>query len=525
MSAPALPAAAKPPPTPTFHPVRALVEAVLAGGVLQAALWAVAAQVSDYALAQGGFFISLACGCWCAVRLGPATGTRRRRWLVPAGMTLGMGAGLGGLTLGLVFLLGEGARWSALNSDAGWGMFYLLAAGPAFLAWRGVLRGWHAWHRLRRRHMHWALTHTNLVILACGVAVVVASFILRQGTFRADPAGGPVAFGVTLLTNVILPVLSLTVLATFLALIVLLPPAALLSYTLVRRTTRRLGDLVQATTALRAGAFPAQVEVSGEDEVAQLQTGFNAMAADLGAALTDLKAERDRVAALLEGRRKLIASVSHELRTPVATLRGYVDLIMSGEEPGVAGAPNRDLVAMERELGRLETLIDDLFTLARADAGGLALQCQPADAGSIAQRAVDTMAPLAWRSARVKVTAVVPPGLPPALVDPGRLAQVLVNLLRNAVSHTSPGGIVVVEAASAGDEVTIRVTDTGEGIAADDLPHIWERFYQGAGARAGEGAGLGLAVVKDLVEGMGGSVEVQSAAGQGSCFEVHLPRS
>jgi signal transduction histidine kinase len=525
------------------RPARALAETVLGGAALQALLWALAPQLSDYALVQGGLFINLACGWWCAVRLGPVAGLRSRRWLILASVSVGLGLALGATTLALAFVLGQGARWQQSNPDAAWAAFYLVAAGPAFLAWRGVLRFWHYWNRLRRQHMSWAITHANLVVIAACTAVVIAVFILRQGTFSPETARGPVAFAVTLLTNVILPVFSLAALATVLALILLLPPAALFSYRLARRTTWRLQALVAATSAARAGAVPAQVPVTGEDEVAELQKDFNGMAADLDRVLAELKAERDNVTLLLDARRKLIASVSHELRTPVATLRGYLELVMSDEEQAggapeggtlAAGAPatgapgtsarERDLAAMERELARLETLIDDLFTLARSDAGGLGLQCRPCDVGLLASQAVETVAPLAWRSARVKVTAQVSRDVPDALVDPARLSQVLANLLRNAVRHTPPGGIVMVEVCGPEDGfVVARVVDTGEGISPDDLPHVWERFYRGAGGREGEGTGLGLAVVKDLVEAMGGKVAAESTPGQGACFTISLP--
>jgi signal transduction histidine kinase len=141
---------------------------------------------------------------------------------------------------------------------------------------------------------------------------------------------------------------------------------------------------------------------------------------------------------------------------------------------------------------------------------------------------VDAVAPLAWQSGQVQVSAQLPEGLPAAEVDPARLEQVLANLLRNAVRHTPPGGIVVVSAAEEARSVRIEVRDTGEGISPADLPHIWERFYRGRDvvAREGEtrGAGLGLALVKELVETMRGEVAVESTAGEGSRFTVRVPK-
>jgi len=172
-------------------------------------------------------------------------------------------------------------------------------------------------------------------------------------------------------------------------------------------------------------------------------------------------------------------------------------------------------------------LIEDLFTLSRAEVGELVLAREPVDVGAIVRRTVDTVAPLAWRAGRVEVVAQVPPDLPSALADERRLEQVLSNLLHNGVRHTPPGGIVAVVAAAEEDTVRIEVRDTGEGIPPEELPYVWERFYRGERARAEDsrGAGLGLALVKELAETMGGTVEVESVLGEGSCFTVRLPRS
>ena len=269
--------------------------------------------------------------------------------------------------------------------------------------------------------------------------------------------------------------------------------------------------------------------VEGEDEVAQLQADFNAMAADLERATREIQAERDKVVTLLQSRRDLIANVSHELRTPVATIRGYLESALAGdgEVPTDDQGLRHDLVVMEGEVERLQGLIDDLFTLARAEVDGLALNLQPIDVGPLVRGRVEAMAPLAWHRGRVEVVAEVPPELPAVLADPDRLEQVLVNLLRNGVRHTPPGGIVAVLVAVAEDCVRIEVRDTGEGIPPGDMDLVWERFYRGAGARVKDnrGAGLGLALVKELTEAMGGTVEVESTVGQGSCFIVRLPRA
>jgi signal transduction histidine kinase len=194
---------------------------------------------------------------------------------------------------------------------------------------------------------------------------------------------------------------------------------------------------------------------------------------------------------------------------------------------------------MERETVHLQALINDLFTLSRAQVGRLELRREPTDTRAVARRVVEAMAPVAWQTNRVEVVLADAStevelaarngtgGAPLALVDGDRLGQVLRNLLHNAVRHTPPGGIVAVSTLAYQESVTVEVRDTGEGIATGDLPHIWERFYRGADMRdrVDGGSGLGLALVKELVETMGGTVGVESAPGEGSRFTIHLPRA
>jgi signal transduction histidine kinase len=322
----------------------------------------------------------------------------------------------------------------------------------------------------------------------------------------------------------ILPFASVAGVSTLVALVGILPPAALIAWLTARRTTRRLQSLMEASAALRDGETATRIEVDGEDEVAQLQEDFNAMAASLDRTLAALQAERDKVAALLEARRQLIAGVSHELRTPLATLRGYLESIQQAPE---AGALEHDLTIMDGELSRLQVLIDDLFTLSKAEVNGLALELAPVDLGDVVTQRVDAAAPLAWQRDRVRVIAELPPDLPSARADAIRVEQILVNLLRNALRHTPPGGIVAVSLTVMAGEIRLSVCDTGEGIPQEDLPHIWRRFYRGANARLRDahGAGLGLALVKELAEAMEGRVAVESDSDQGACFHVWFQRA
>lgn len=376
---------------------------------------------------------------------------------------------------------------------------------------------WVLWQHLRRRHLLWELAHMQ-VQFALLLALVPAAFLTLA------LLGTREFLGLDLIVRTLFPVLGIVSAMLFVTLVVVLPPAVVLAYFSARRTTRRLNDLARATAALREGDYDVRVQPQGEDEVAQLQDDFNAMADDLAQAMADLQAQRNRVEAVLRSRRDLVASVSHELRTPVATIRGYLEPALANWETTSLETLRHDLEVMGGEVVRLQGLIDDLFTLARADVGGLPLDVGPLDIGTVVRRQVDAIEPLAWASSQVTVVAQVMPSLPSALADEARLEQVLVNLLRNAVRHTPPGGIVAVVAAAEDEHVRIEVRDTGEGIPSEELPHIWERFYRGQGAREQRGTGLGLALVKELVEAMGGTVGVESEVGQGSCFTVWVPR-
>jgi len=167
--------------------------------------------------------------------------------------------------------------------------------------------------------------------------------------------------------------------------------------------------------------------------------------------------------------------------------------------------------------------LNDLLAISQAETGRLSLALGPVDAGEALAQAVRTFAPLAWEQQKVQVSAEVAPNLPPILADRLRLEQALVNQLHNALRHTPPGGMVIASAAGGASTVRLEVADTGEGIPAEALPHIWEKFYQAGNGHSQAGAGLGLALVKELAEAMGANVGVESAPGEGSTFWIEFP--
>ena len=270
--------------------------------------------------------------------------------------------------------------------------------------------------------------------------------------------------------------------------------------------------------------------VSGQ--FARVMLGMSDTSARLAQAKAIAEEERAKAERADQSRRELIVNVSHELRTPIASIRGHVEsLLMEIEEEDAGNAPDatnlRDYLSIvQRDAERLSALVEDLLSLARMDSDELRLDLAPIAAGEVVEEVCATMAPLASRERQVTLIRQVAPMLPLILADRQRLVQVLLNLVRNAITYTPQGGIVsiIVERADAGD-LALVVADTGIGIPNDDLERVFERFYRTdtSRARTSGGFGLGLAIVRDLVNAMGGSITVESKVGEGSCFRVLLP--
>lgn len=519
--------------------LQAVAETFLVGTALMAGLLPSMGYVPEEVVQQGLFFLSPICALFCALRMRAPKGPWWQRLLLQGLTALLLSLGLV-LIAGIVILvLGLILGWDAVVDSTTYGNTTLAAvltmgaSGLAFLSFRVGVWLWHGWGRLRRTRLLWALTHAHLVLVVIAVVLLAIFGTIGalgernvEGRFVSDNVAVVI---VSRITRTVLPAFSLMAILTVMALAVVLPPSAVFSFFVSRKTTQRLQRLAATTQAMRKGDRGARVVVEGEDEVARLQSDFNAMADELERAMQDLEAQRDMVAGLLQTRRELVVGVSHELRTPVATVRAMLE--SAQKQKGMRPASlRRDLEVMEGEVLRLQRLIDDLFTLSRLEVEQLTMACRPTDVAPVVQRIVDAMAPLAWGGGRVQVVAETADDLSPACVDESRLEQILANLVRNGIRHTPPGGIVVVAAADEASEdgasvVRIEVCDTGEGIAPEELPHIWERFYRGENARSddGRGAGLGLALVKELAEAMGGSVEADSVVGEGSRFVVRLP--
>lgn len=280
---------------------------------------------------------------------------------------------------------------------------------------------------------------------------------------------------------------------------------------------RRLGSLERAAAALGAGDTTARAPEGGGDEIAALSAAFNRMAGELEARLGELQ-QADRV------RRQLLADVSHELMTPLTAIRGYLETLSM---PGVV----RDEATRERyvrivteETLRLEAIIGDLLDLARLEGGGVEIEAAEVPVSWLFERVAERHG-VATSQRGITMTTTIEPGAEHVRGDGRRLEQAVQNLVANAVRHTPDGGRVAVSASRVDAGLRLRVEDTGSGISPEHLPLVFDRFYKIDQARpsGSAGSGLGLSIVKAIVERHGGRVAAAAATGGGARFDVVLP--
>ncbi|MBI4186091.1 MAG: HAMP domain-containing protein [Chloroflexi bacterium] len=284
--------------------------------------------------------------------------------------------------------------------------------------------------------------------------------------------------------------------------------ALLLTFFLSRRILAPVKALAFAAGRLGQGDLSQRVQFKDKGEMGELSQAFNSMASDLE------RAERLR--------RNMVADAAHEIRTPLSNIKGYLEAIRDGIKK-----PDADTIrSLGEEAALLSRLVDDLQELSLAEAGELKLVCHVEDVAELTSKAVGTVRDKAVARG-VSISVDLPDKLPPVNIDAHRISQVLRNLLENAVTHTPKDGTITVTAGQQGNYVAVSVSDTGEGIPAEDLPNIFERFYRvdKSRARATGGSGLGLTIVKRLVEAHGGKIEAHSEPGKGSHFTFTIPVS
>ena len=282
--------------------------------------------------------------------------------------------------------------------------------------------------------------------------------------------------------------------------------ALLFTFFLSRRISAPIRSLTLTARQLGQGDFSQRVQFKSKGEVGELAQAFNSMASDL-----------ERAEQL---KRKMVADVAHELRTPLSNLRGYLE----AARDGVIKPDANTIRSLDEEASLLSRLVDDLQELSLAEAGEMKMDYQAGDIAELINQTVAVVQTAATAKG-LSVSIDLPDELPAVNIDYHRINQVLRNLLENAIAHTSQGGTITVTAGQRDSWVEVTVTDTGEGIPAEDLPNIFERFYRvdKSRTRATGGSGLGLTITKRLVEAHGGRIEAHSELGKGSRFTFTLP--
>ena len=282
--------------------------------------------------------------------------------------------------------------------------------------------------------------------------------------------------------------------------------ALFLGILLSRTLTRPIRELTHATHAIAQGDYDQQVTIHSRDELGELAQAFNKMSSEL--------------ARSINARKQMTADIAHELRTPLSLILGHAEAVHDGVLPPT----NENFEIIREEAGRLEHLVDDLRTLSLADAGELSVQPEIIAPDRLLQE-VATIYRYQVQKKNVTLDVETASPLPNIEVDPGRLTQVLTNLLDNALRHTPEGGHIILAASPTPDGVELSVRDSGPGLAASELERIFDRFYRADASRTrGDGgSGLGLAIAKSIVQAHNGSIRAESEEGKGLKMIITLP--
>lgn len=352
------------------------------------------------------------------------------------------------------------------------------------------------------------LDRTRFEVEVGGDAVVASVRVIPLGDqiFAEGSAGERLSLLIAIGNRQDFAIVAVVSRVIILALVIGAGLAVILAFALSRGLGRRLEDLARAARSYADGDFGARAPAEGHDELAAVGHAFNDMAADLDEVR---RRERD-----------FLMSVGHDLRTPLTTIRGYAEALNSG----VVNPDDLPHISevLHRQTGRLSRLIEDLMLLARLEAREFSLRNEPVDLAAHVKEIVEAHRVRADQ-VRVRVeTEIQPVGM--ILIDPDRIGQVAGNLLDNAMRYTPEAGSVTVSLQESDGRVELTVADSGPGIDADDIPHVFERLYvaQRYQAVRPEGSGLGLSIVKELVDAMGGDVRVTSEPAVGTTVTVVL---
>lgn len=283
--------------------------------------------------------------------------------------------------------------------------------------------------------------------------------------------------------------------------------ALLLGIFLSRTLTQPIRELTEATHAVSQGELSQQVPIRSNDELGELGKAFNKMSAEL---LRSVNA-----------RKQMTADIAHELRTPLSLILGHAEAV----HDGVLQPTRENFEIIREEAGRLERLVNDLRILSLADAGELRITMQTVNPQQLLQE-VASLYQYRTQRKNISLDLDIASPLPNIEVDPGRMTQVLTNIMDNALRHTPEGGKISLSAKSVHDQVELSVQDSGPGLNAEDLDRIFERFYRADPSRQREdgGSGLGLAIAKSIVQAHGGQVAAESGLRRGLKVMISLPK-
>jgi histidine kinase len=376
-----------------------------------------------------------------------------------------------------------------------------------------------------RQHLGWKLFLSYLIIIVVGVVSLAVTAELHTPTAinrhvaeMTTIMGGGMGMMSDLTENFTQAINEVLFVAASLA----FGAAVLVSTFVTRRIVKPVQEMKAASQRIANGRYDERVQATGEDELADLGRSFNRMAHEL--AQTE------------ERRRQLIGDVAHELRTPLSSIKS----VMEGLQDGVLRPEPETFASVEQEVNRLQRLVRDLEELSKAEAGQIQLEKERINPADLVETAVARLRQQ-FADKQVSLNTQTPPDLPAITVDPARMAQVLLNLLGNALQYTPPGGQVAVQCSVSDNQsplnnehrlpdtdhrLQITVTDTGIGLTAEQISHIFERFYRvdKSRSRAGGGSGIGLTISKHLVEAHNGRLTAASPGlNQGSAFTITLP--
>ena len=283
-----------------------------------------------------------------------------------------------------------------------------------------------------------------------------------------------------------------------------------MSSLVLRTITKPVGELREGIAKMSGGDFSARVNVRGKTEFAELAAAFNGMS--------------EKLETLDRSRNLFVSNASHELKTPLSTMKILIETILY-QDPIDPGMAREFLSDVNKEIDRLNRIVSDLLTLVNIDSGGMKLSISAIDLHELLLEQVKRLAPLA-RENGIELECSAKEALE-APGDAVKLQQVIYNVIDNAIKYTPRGGFVQASLVRSGKRAIIRVTDTGIGIPAADLPHVFDRFYRvdKARSRATGGTGLGLSIVKQIVMLHGGTITATSEEGKGSTFTIDLPLS